>query len=284
MAVKPRFNAEAEAKANERFDKLIARIYIIWLVGILIGAIELKPEKFEYGGVSFVIEHADKLQGIAFVVCVVFYIGLMGIALLYQTQHLTTDRAIKRRILYSALDGRKTLVGRERRAVQLYKFKARLLYWMAVLFVLFTATLPLIHIVFFQQAAFLSGLDAIFHSSSVENGQIKLLAPVTLLLTLAIMVFWTMLVHWFAVKCLRLPPGSDRTVFVNMVAVATFAFLDSKFRGQQTFSEAFFRDLGLQVTILLLYMVPRLIALPFLIWFKVVGALYSWLNKKKSGK
>jgi len=203
---------------------------------------------------------------------------------LYQTQNMTSDRAIKRRLLYAALEGKKSLVGRDRRSVLMYKFKARLLYWLAMLFVVFAATLPLIHIIFFQQASFLSGLDAIFHSNSVENGRVNLLAPVTLLLTLSLMIFWTVLVHRFAEKCLRMPPGLNRSTSVNMIAVVTSAFLDSKFRGQQSFSEALFRGIGLQTTIFLLYAVPHIIAFPFLMWFRFVGWLNSWLKRKQVDK
>jgi hypothetical protein len=285
MAVKPRYNTEAEAKANERFDKQIARIYIIWLVGVLIGAIELKPEKFEYGGVSFMIEHADKLQGIAFVVCVVFYLGLIGFALLFQAQFTTTDRAIKRRLLYAALDGKKTLVGRDRRDVLHFKLKARVIYRIASGFVVLAAFFPLIHVLFFQQATLLGGLDAIFHTSSVENGQIKLMSQVPLLLTLVLMMLWTALVHRFSVKALRMRvPGWDRSVFINMVAALTFAFLDSKFRGQETFSEAFFRIAGLQTLIFVLYLVPQAIVLPFAAWHRMVGILHSLRHGRRDGK
>ncbi|WP_431014758.1 hypothetical protein [Bradyrhizobium pachyrhizi] len=285
MAVKPRYNAEAEAKANERFEKQIARIYIIWLVGILIGAIHLKPEKFEYGGVSFMIEQADKLQGIAFVVCIVFYLGAIGTGLMFQTQFMTSDRAIKRRLLYAALDGKKTLVGRDRKDVLQFKMKARLLYRIALGFVALAMFFPLIHILFFQQAAFIGGLDAIFHTNSMEDGRINLTARVPLLLTLALMIVWTSLVHRFSVKALRMTvPGWDRSVFINMVSAVTFAYLDSKFRGQEVFSEAFFRIAGAQTLIFILYLVPHAIVFPFVAWYRIVGFLRSLRGGKKGGK
>src|SRR6266436_5307585 len=72
MPVKPRINEARFASLNERLDKQLARIYLIWLVGIVVGAIHLRPEKVEYGGLSYIIESPEKLQGIIFVACTVY--------------------------------------------------------------------------------------------------------------------------------------------------------------------------------------------------------------------
>jgi hypothetical protein len=71
MPVKPRMNESLQEKANERLDKQIGRAYLVWLVGLFVGALHLKPEKVEYGGLSFTVDSSDKLQGIIFV-CLVF--------------------------------------------------------------------------------------------------------------------------------------------------------------------------------------------------------------------
>jgi hypothetical protein len=69
MAVKPRINESLQEKANERLDKQMGRAYLIWLVGLFVGALHLKPEKVEYGGLSFTIDSSEKLQGVIYFVC-----------------------------------------------------------------------------------------------------------------------------------------------------------------------------------------------------------------------
>jgi hypothetical protein len=44
MPVKPRMNQALEEKANDRLDKLTNRAYLLWLVGLFVGALHLKPE------------------------------------------------------------------------------------------------------------------------------------------------------------------------------------------------------------------------------------------------
>jgi hypothetical protein len=102
MPIKPRINESLQEKATERLDKQVGRVYLVWLVGLFVGALHLKPEKVEYGGISFTIDSSEKLQGIIYCVCLLFYIGILGVVILHQLQNVTSDRALKRRIIYSA--------------------------------------------------------------------------------------------------------------------------------------------------------------------------------------
>jgi hypothetical protein len=267
MAVKPRFNQALEDKANERIDKQISRIYLVWVIGIVMGAIRLKLEKFEYGGLSFTPENSEKLQGIIFLVCIFMYIAMIGIVLLLTTQFVTTDRALKRRVLYGALDHKKTLIGRDKGTVYVFKKKARVLYFFMRSFLILAFFLPLFHIVFFQQAVLLTGVDAILHTDSVENGQIKLLAPVPFILTFILMTFWTIMVQRSADKLIGVKKGIDRVIFANGLALVSFAFLDSWFRGQESFTDAALREVPIQMMIASFYAVPTVLIWPFMLWF-----------------
>jgi hypothetical protein len=146
MPVKPRLNESAQEKANERLDKQLARVYLIWLVGLFVGALHLKPEKVEYGGLSFTIDSSEKLQGIIFFVCLLYYIGILGLVVFYQLQFVTTNRGIKRRIIYGALGARRTLIGLDKRRLYMMRMSARIAFVLAVIFLGIVTFFPAIHI------------------------------------------------------------------------------------------------------------------------------------------
>jgi hypothetical protein len=265
MAVKPRFNDTLVDKANERADKQLARIYVVWLLGIIVGAIQLKVEKIEYGGISFVVDQTDTLQGLVYVLCVVMYVGLFGSLLMFSTQYLFTQTALKRRILYAALDSKKSLINRPQRDLIRIKTTARFYYRCAFVFLGSAALLPLLHIMFLQQSQLFQGIDVIFHSSSFKDGRLNLLASAPALLTLIMMAEWTAIIHKRVHRRAAKSVGS--VYFVNGVALGTFTVMDWYFRGVETISHTFIRLLLLQIVIVLLYTVPTILALPFRIWF-----------------
>jgi hypothetical protein len=267
MAIKPRFNDSAQEKVSDRLDKQLARVYLIWLVGIIVGAIQLRPEKVEYAGISYVIDSPERLQGIIFVGCVIYYLAIVANIILHGLQNVTTDRALKRRYIYAALGKKRTLLGIDPSAIYLIRLNARLLYATAMTILFFVAFLPLLHVLLFQQQTFLVGIDAIFHTTSIKDGHVNLDAPATILLTLLLMVVWTALVKWVSRKAFG--PKVELTIFVNGLALLTFAFLDSRLRGQELYSQALPRDFALQITIVAIAFVPTAIVWPFQLWFRV---------------
>jgi hypothetical protein len=281
MSIKPRINESLQEKVNERFEKQVGRVYLIWLVGLFVGALHLKPEKVEYGGISFTIDSSEKLQGIIYFVCLLFYVGILGVVALYQLQNVSSDRAVKRRIIYAALGKRRTIIGLDQRSRTVLRGAAKFMYSLAILCFAVITLFPAIHIIFFQQPILLTGIDAIFQTTSLEDGHINPLAPATLLLTLFLMSAWTLFMYR---TLLRLLGPQIELLFVSMTAVATFAYLDSVLRTHEPYTAALFRAIGLQTMILIICYLPKIIASPFMGWLSLRLAYYKWRTRRAQRK
>jgi hypothetical protein len=249
---------------------------LVWLVGIVVGAIHLRPEKVEIGGLSYIIDSPEKLQGIIYVGCLVYYLGMVGNALLHGVQNFTTNFSIKRRAIYAALGKKRTLLGLDKAANFTVRASAKIYYVFAICFMIFVSFLPVVHIVFFQQPILLTGIDAIFQTVSVKDGQIDPNAPVTLILSLLLMIAWTVFLARVLKRFLSAPGGWD-IIFLNSLAALSFAYLDSYLRTHEPFTVAIQRAIGLQTTIVLLMLVPKMLVWPFKIWF----GLHLWYVKSK---
>lgn len=281
MPIRPRINEALQEKANERLDKLVGRAYVIWLVGLFVGALHLKPEKVEYGGISFMIDSSEKLQGIVYFVCMLLYVGILGIAILHHIQNVNSDRALKRRVIYAALGKRRTIIGLDKRDHAILRGAAKFMYSLALLCLALLTFFPAIHIIFFQQSVLLVGIDSIFQTTSLKDGHINPLAPATLLLTLFLMSAWTVFIYRTLLRLLG--PHIDLP-FVNMTAAVTFAYLDSVLRTHDPYTGALFRAIGLQIMILIICYMPKIIASPFMGWLSLQMAFYRWRNKRAERK
>ncbi|WP_454629589.1 hypothetical protein [Bradyrhizobium cenepequi] len=281
MAVKPRINESQQEKANERLDRQVGRAYMVWLVGLFVGALHLKPEKVEYGGISFTIDSSEKLQGIIYVVCLVFYIGMLGLVIVYGLQHETSNWALKRRIVYGALGKKRTIIGLDQRGRAVLRGSAKFLYTIAVLCLAVITFFPAIHIIFFQQRILLNGIDAIFQTTSLKNGNIDPAAPATLLLTLILMCGWTLFIY----RALRRLLGPDTgVVFISVTAAVSFASLDSLLRTGEPYMTALLRAVGLQTMVFIIWQLPKIIASPFMGWLSLQTAYYKWRVRRAERK
>jgi hypothetical protein len=281
MTVKPRINESIAEKVNERFDKQIGRAYLIWLVGLFVGALHLKPEKVDYAGISFTIDSSEKLQGIIYFGCLLVYVGIVGVAILFGLQNVNSNVALKRRIIYGALGKKRTIVGLDKRGHAVLRSSARFTYSLAVLCLAVITFLPAIHIIFFQQGILLTGLDAIFQTVSLKNGSINPIAPATLLLTLPLMSAWTVVMYRLLQRLLG---PQIQLLFVNMMSAATFAFLDKVFRTHESYGEASFRAIGLQTMILFICYLPKIIVSPFMGWLSLRLAYFRWKLRRAEKK
>ena len=170
----------------------------------------------------------------------------------------TSDRARKRRVIYAALGKRRTIIGLDKRGHAVLRGVTKVGYSFFMLCAAFIALFPAIHIIFFQQPILLAGVDAIFQTTS-RDGRINPLAPTTMLLTLFLMIVWTIIVYRTLVRLLG--PPID-LAFVNMTAVASFAFLDSALRTHEPYTDALFRSVGLQIMIFIICYMPKIIVAP----------------------
>jgi hypothetical protein len=158
------------------------------------------------------------------------------------------------------------------------RFGAKLYYALAIFVLLIMAVLPALHILFFQQAMLLTGVDAIFQTASVKDGHIDPNAPATLVLSLLLMVAWTIFV-WRILKR-GIGPNVGDLFYLNMLAAFTFAYLDSRLRTYEPFTEAMQRAIGLQTVILFVCFLPRIIASPFMLWANGRLAYLKWKLKR----
>jgi hypothetical protein len=286
VAIKPRYNEAQQEKLNERLDKQLARVYLIWLAGIVVGAIQLRPERVTFSGISYVIDNPEKLQGVIFVGCVAYYLALIGTAIIHQLQYASSsNRAIKRQMIYAAVQtGKKTLMGLGRVGVQVVVFNARLRYLFSAAIMVAILFFPLIHIVIFQQKALLVGVDAIFHTVSFKpdgNIDINSIAPLTIVF--AFMLVWTAILQGTLKKFFE--KGFYGGLYKHFFALVTFAFVESRIRGDEFFA-TFMRDAPLQVVIALIWMIPQVIAFPFWVWLQgylLTIRLVKWSQQKQTG-
>jgi|SRR5882724_1330322 len=151
MGVRPNINQKMIDTANERWDKAIGRIYGLWLVGVMIGAVHIKMEKFGAAGFEFTIEKPEAVQGMMFLTCFAYYLFLIGTAILFVIQYTTTNRHILRRVIYVALGTKKTLKGKDPDQIVVLKKVAKATYGFFMLIVVIAAMLPAIHIVIFER-------------------------------------------------------------------------------------------------------------------------------------
>lgn len=127
-------DADEAEKMLERMEKWQHRSYIFWLLGIIVGVIDLKPQTVSLLGATFAIEKQEVIQGLLFLGCIgqylvawVFFLGL------YYVPN-PGDLSLNRNAIYMAigavakkrtLKGRRTLIGLDRERIALIKKVAR---------------------------------------------------------------------------------------------------------------------------------------------------------------
>jgi hypothetical protein len=92
MALRPSFDKDAAKQINDRLDKLIGRAYILWLFGVAAGLIRLKAEKLSFSGVEYTIANPEVIQGLIFVACLLCYVAIFGLMLIYSLQWSIPNR------------------------------------------------------------------------------------------------------------------------------------------------------------------------------------------------
>jgi hypothetical protein len=107
MGVRLITDKDAHSKFNERILKQVGRLYILWLAGILVGVVKLRPEHIELGGVKYQITNPEALEGIIFFGCILYYIGIIANASIFQLEYGSGTTLFKRRIIFTALGTKK---------------------------------------------------------------------------------------------------------------------------------------------------------------------------------
>lgn len=162
MAVRVPLNPELERRSNERVDKYIGRIYFFWLIGIFVGTIKLKPEKYSVGGFEFSIANGEILQGLIFLGCIVMYIIVIGLVVLFVLQSSFVLINGKRRAIYAALGKRKTLRGLTPSRLKATKQVARIIHSVTATVMVVVLFFPLLHILVFEHNAIWQAVKVMF--------------------------------------------------------------------------------------------------------------------------
>jgi hypothetical protein len=58
-----------------KIERRLGKIYSLWIAGLAVGAIGLKPDKANLAGVTFAIEHPEAIQGFLFFGCLCVYLA-----------------------------------------------------------------------------------------------------------------------------------------------------------------------------------------------------------------
>lgn len=69
VAVRRTYFDDRSVKIFSTLNKQIQKIWLLWVIGILIGAIGIKPTGFSSAGVSFTFDHPEAIQGVIFLAC-----------------------------------------------------------------------------------------------------------------------------------------------------------------------------------------------------------------------
>jgi hypothetical protein len=163
MGLRPPSNNDATKLANERFDKLIGRIYLLWLLGIGVGIIKLRADKVTFSGIEYTIENPDVIQGLIFVAVILCYVAMAGIGTIFSLQYATSgNRLISRRMIHIA--ARRTFRNKTPIDILIIKRVARKLFLLGTMLVLFIFVLPLAHILLFERPSLWLAINAMFTS------------------------------------------------------------------------------------------------------------------------
>jgi hypothetical protein len=151
----------AEVEKYYQFEaRAIARVYGFWLLGLIVGAVQLRPTSVSLAGVSFTLENPETVQGLIFLASICSYAPLYWAGVPFQG--LPAPSVLrKRRAIYLLLGRKRTLRGKSKEQRQWLKTAAKgsLCYynfsWLIYNY------LPLAYILIFRHGAVWAALKSI---------------------------------------------------------------------------------------------------------------------------
>lgn len=100
MTVRKAFRPDASQEWRALYLKRRGRIYMFWLIGVVIGVIKLHPTSMNAGGLSFAIERPEAIQGVLYVACLIVWFDTFATVIVKQGMVNRNDR---RDALFAAL-------------------------------------------------------------------------------------------------------------------------------------------------------------------------------------
>lgn len=161
MALKPRADKPEFAAVRAEFFKPIKRIYALWLIGLVVGAINLRPQSATLGGLTFTFENAGLVEGIIYLgVCVLYLSMFVEDALTFRLP--LRSWGLMRKAIYFFSRPRRTLRGIKGWEIAKIKMQSRgFLFFYRVIGWLYLF-IPLAHVLIWKRTVLSNALGAIF--------------------------------------------------------------------------------------------------------------------------
>jgi hypothetical protein len=170
MAVRRPASAEEAERVRDYIDHNLGRIYLLWLLGILVGALRLQPSGLSMGGFSFTVQNASIVEGVIFLGCIAYYVALFSPGVRVTSTLPPYSNTHIRTAIYSILIGTglrdRSLTKRSSTEIRMIKLAARgaRCYRRFARFVYYF--LPLGHILIFRHDALWGAIKVVFSRSA----------------------------------------------------------------------------------------------------------------------
>jgi hypothetical protein len=170
MTVRKDKPSKTGAERRSLFFTKVSKLYLTWAVGIVIGALGLKPTSINAEGVSLSIEKPEIVQGIVFLVCLWETSVLFAMVFI---SRVFLSRDIIRHMFWNVMPkGRKSFSGKALEDLEKLRAQVRFFtlinLWMNVLLM----AIPAIFIIGHNHGALGSAIKAIFAFGSRETGSL----------------------------------------------------------------------------------------------------------------
>jgi hypothetical protein len=163
MLKRPKVDAEDRREFSTRLDKLTARIYLFFAIGLFMRAAQVRPEKISISGIELTISNTNVLPGVFYILCLASYISLFSYIVVGTLQtYIHSNTRMYRHLIYICTGRKGTLIGRSPVYIRAIKSLARKLLkiyiWLSGIYML----IPLLCVLIFEMGAVLSVILALF--------------------------------------------------------------------------------------------------------------------------
>jgi hypothetical protein len=166
--MRPARNTEGFEKLEEKADKLLGRIYLLWLFGIIAGAVRLRPQSITIAGAAFGMENPAIVEGLLYLGCICIYVAIFVHKVL--SPHIPTGYARGRNVIYMTAKMQKIRTLRNLDSTKIAKLKQESRSLLKIMSVIWIAkfSLPFAHITIFRHHQLIEAIIAIFTRSRID--------------------------------------------------------------------------------------------------------------------
>lgn len=161
MAVRSGNKQRTLQEAVSRIYKDISRAYGFWFLGLIIGAVGLKPNSVSTFGLSLSIERPDAIQGLVFLTSIAFSINAL-IAFQNSVNPYLKPSGLRVSIWAALPRGTRSLRGKTRKDINELRTKVVRLIKLGTGIAITAACLPILLILLFHGRSLFRGMASIF--------------------------------------------------------------------------------------------------------------------------